>query len=81
MINKTTNNHFETPDLGLAAFLLINEIPYFGIRWPSPQQAVFIFATPPDNLLASWMKEDGFKYRAFQKAIVTLRKDVIGAKR
>lgn len=80
-MNKNSNNHFETTDLGLAAFLIINDIPYLGVRWITPQQAYFIFNTPPDSLLASWMKEDGGKFRSFQKAIAMLREDVLGAKK
>jgi len=78
---QKSNNHYETTDLGLAAYLFINHIAYCGVRWPTPQQAVFIFETPPDTLLAAWMKEDGEQYRSFQRAIATLREDVIGAKR
>ena len=79
MINH--NNHYETPDMGLAAYLVLQEVEYLGLRWVTPQQALFTFKTPPDVILIGWMKEDGERFRKFRLAMETLRNDVLGAKR
>lgn len=81
MIVLNHNNHYETPDLGQAAYLILKDVPYLGVRWPTPQQAVFIFETPPDNILIAWLKEDGDKFRKFRQAMEALRNDILGAKR
>ena len=74
------NSYFETPDLGFAAYLVLQEVPYFGVKWTSPQQAVFIFQTPSNTILADWLKADGDRFRQFRKAIDTLRDDLLGTK-
>lgn len=71
---NTSNNHFETPDLGLAAYLIIHNVEYLGVRWLTPNQAVFTFRSPPpDALYASWLNVDGDKFRKFRKAIEQLK--------
>ena len=86
--NGQSNNHpYETTDLGLAAYLVIQAVPYLGFRWAKladaniKPQAFFIFESPPDTILAAWMKEDGDRFRKFRKAFDELREDILGAKR
>ncbi len=72
------NNHFETTDLKLAAFLYAKDVFFDGLRWPTPQQAVFLFQQPPDEILAAWLKEEGKFIKKYEDARNFLRDTVEG---
>ena len=60
---------FSTPNFPLACFLRAKGILYIRIEWPTPEQAIFVFAKPPDDLLISWqMAKDSVSARALVDA-------------
>ena len=71
MING--NGFYSTKFLRLAAFLYANKVPFRGLRWDNPDQATFLFDTPPDGLLAEWMKETEDFIRSYENAKNFLR--------
>lgn len=76
--NQPTNGKFETTDLKFASYLYAKGVPYNGLRWPTPQQAVFLFEQPPDDILASWLKDEGKFIKKYETARNYLRDDVAG---
>jgi hypothetical protein len=76
--NKTPNGLFETTNLTLAAFLYAKEVEFNGLRWTNPNQAVFLFEQPPDEILASWLKDDGKFIKKYEEARIFLRDKVDG---
>jgi hypothetical protein len=77
MIN-TPNGIFETTDLKLAAFLYAKDVDFDGLRWLNPNQAVFRFITPSDDILAMWVKEEGRFIKKYEDARNFLRDKVEG---
>jgi hypothetical protein len=71
------NHFYETSDLKLAAFLLTNDVVFHGLKWDAKRtQATFLFAMPPDDVLAEWMKGKSDFLDQYQKARNILRDKV-----
>lgn len=49
------NSNFETLDIGLAAFLRVNEIELVEIIPLTNYQSKFVFRRPPQDLLDRWL--------------------------
>ncbi|MDZ4230258.1 MAG: hypothetical protein U1B77_00390 [Dehalococcoidales bacterium] len=75
MINDKAT--YETTTFLEAAFLRARGVLYVETRWPTPQQAVFVFHPPPDGLLSAWQRgEDQVSTRALQSAFDFLRDEL-----
>lgn len=59
-----SNETYSTTNFQEAIFLRKSGIIFLRTEWPTPQQAVFIFKKPPDEILASWITGDDSGVRA-----------------
>ena len=50
----TTNGFYRTSDFEEAIFLRVSAVVFVRTEWPTPQRAVFVFKTPPDDILTAW---------------------------
>jgi hypothetical protein len=73
-----SNGQFETTDLKLAAFLFAKDVPFDGLRWIGVSQAVFLFAKPDSEILASWLEEPGKFIKKYEDARNFLRDKIEG---
>ena len=72
-----SDNHYQTTDILEAAFLRAKGILYISTEWPTPQQAIFIFKKPPDELLSAWLRgDDSVNVRAFDRAMNFFRDEL-----
>jgi len=71
------NSTYETTGFLEAAFLRARGVLYAETRWLTPQQAIFVFRRPPDELLSAWQSgEDKISARALQSAMDFLRDEI-----
>lgn len=61
---ESKNNIYQTINFREAVFLRKSGVIFLRTEWPTPQQAVFVFKTPPDNILSAWAKGDDDGLRA-----------------
>ncbi len=52
------DNRYPTTEILEAAFLRAKGIIYIATEWPTPQQAIFVFRKPPDEILSAWQRGD-----------------------
>ncbi len=76
--NNSSNGYFETTDLKLASFLYAKNVEFDGLRWATPNQAVFCFVKPPDEILALWLKDEGLFIKKYEDARNYLRDKLEG---
>lgn len=56
----TSNDTHKTSDFQEAIYLRKSGILFIKTEWPTPQQAVFVFRKPDDEILINWqMGNDG----------------------
>lgn len=53
--NGHTNGTFETTDIDLASFLYAKDVQFIRLNWTNPERAAFVFETPSNEILASWL--------------------------
>ncbi len=73
------DKHFETSTLNFASYLYSRNVRFNGLRW-NDNQAVFLFETPPDDVLADWLREPGKLIKRYEDAKNFLR-DTLEGKR
>lgn len=66
--------------MDFASFLYAKGIQFIRLNWGDPERAAFVFETPPDDLLASWLKDYQQLIRKMKDARNFLR-DTIEGKR
>lgn len=50
----TENSTYPTVDFQEAIYLRMSGVLFIRTEWPTPQQAVFVFQKPNDELLINW---------------------------
>ena len=50
----TTNGEYPTTDFQEAIYLRKSGILFLRTEWPTPQQAIFVFKKPSDDILVNW---------------------------
>ena len=58
------NETYSTISFQEAIFLRKSGILYLRTEWLTPQQAIFVFKKPPDEILAAWARGDDNGVRA-----------------
>ena len=58
------NEIYSTISFQEAIFLRKSGIIFLRLEWTSPQQALFIFKKPPDDVLSAWARGDDGGVRA-----------------
>lgn len=64
----TSDSHYRTSDFQEAIYLRKSGILFIKTEWPTPQQAVFVFKKPPDEILSAWQTGDDGGVRAVMNA-------------
>jgi hypothetical protein len=77
---NTDSNTFETTDIDFASFLYANDVPFIRLNWANTERASFVFETPSNDLLASWLKDYQELIRKMKVARNLLR-DIVEGKR
>jgi hypothetical protein len=64
MMEQPSNGFYRTTDFREAIYLRKSGIIYVSTSWPTPQQAVFCFKKPSDEVLSAWQRGDDDGVRA-----------------
>ena len=64
----TSDNLYKTSDFQEAIYLRQAGIIFVATEWRTPNQALFVFKKPPDDILSAWQKGDDNGVRAILDA-------------
>ena len=59
-----TNETYQTTNFQEAIYLRKAGVIFIRTEWTTPQQAVFVFKKPPDDILSAWARGDDGGVRA-----------------
>jgi len=70
------NSTYQTTDFQEAIYLRKSGILFIKTEWPTPQQAVFVFKKPPDDILVAWQTGDDGGVRVVMDAADFFRSEL-----
>lgn len=66
--DKRLTDTYQTSNFQEAIYLRFSGVIFIETTWPTPQQAVFVFKKPSDEILAAWGKGEDSGVRAILSA-------------